>query len=329
MSDDTPTTGGATEVAGDGVSGGAGGPTTGASPVTAALRELTPPRHGRTFWSDLDTRLADEPQLRLAPRSAIRPITQPPPVIDDRNLASTLKGSPPPRRRASRRTAVVVVLALFAVLVVVAALQDPDDTTTTDGGPETTDGRTPTSEEAATPPPDEAPETTAPPGTVDPAAPLTPTGVGPLTIGATLEDLHGLGMMVQIDQQMYDSSGGSCYKGKVPGALDLELRFRAPDGQRGADDPVEGVLTSIAIESGLPTMRGTDTGLALGSPQDQVLAAYAGNLDEWPHPFVAGGRIFRADTGGGTGAAFFTDGLGVIRIAVGEMASIRFINQCF
>ncbi|HET9608441.1 MAG TPA: hypothetical protein VFP06_02470 [Acidimicrobiales bacterium] len=329
MSDDIPAAGGPTEAAGDGPDGGAGGSATGASPVTAALRELAPPRHGRTFWSDLDARLADEPQLRLAPRSAIRPITQPPPVIDDRNLASTLKGSPPPRRRGSRRTAVLVVVAVLAVLVVVAALQDPDDTTTTDGRTESTDGRTPTSEEAATPPPDEAPETTAPPGTIDPAAPLTPTGVGPLTIGATLEDLQALGVLVQVDQQMYDSSGGSCYKGKVPGALDLELRFRAPDGQRGTDDPVEGVLTSIAIESGLPTMRGTETGLALGSPQDQVLAAYAGNLDEWPHPFVAGGRIFRADAGDGVGAAFFTDGLGVIRIAVGEMSSVRFINQCF
>ncbi|HEX6419607.1 MAG TPA: hypothetical protein VFZ77_14000, partial [Acidimicrobiales bacterium] len=174
MSDDAPTAGGPIEPAGDRLEGGAGGSGSSASPVTAALRELAPPRHGRTFWSDLDTRLADEPQLRLAPRSAIRPITQPPLVIDDRNLASTLKGSPPRRRRGSRRTGVIVVLALLAVLVVVAALQDPDDTTTTDGRTEATDGRTPTSEEAATPPPDEAPETTAPPGTIDPAAPLTP-----------------------------------------------------------------------------------------------------------------------------------------------------------
>ncbi|HEX6423204.1 MAG TPA: hypothetical protein VFZ79_06970 [Acidimicrobiales bacterium] len=310
--------------------GEAGGPASGVpSPVPGALRELAPPRHGRTFWSDLDSRLADEPQLRLAPRSAIRPITQPPPVIDDRNLASTLKGGQSPRRRTSRRTFVAVALALLAVLLVVAALQDPDDTTTTGGGPETTDGRTPTSDEAATPAPDAAPETTLPPGTIDPAAPLIRSGVGPLAVGATLAELQAVGVQVQVDQQMYDSSGGTCYKAKVPGSLDLELRFRAPDGQRRADDPAEGVLTSIAIESGLPTMRGTDAGLALGSPQEQVLAAYAGNLDEWPHPFVAGGRIFRADGGDGMGAAFFTDGQGVIRIAVGEMTSIRFINQCF
>ncbi|MGH9260007.1 MAG: hypothetical protein ACRD08_08945, partial [Acidimicrobiales bacterium] len=61
---------------------------------------------------------------------------------------------------------------------------------------------------------------------------------------------------------------------------------------------------------------------------DQVLAAYAGNLDERPHPFVSGGRLYRADNGDGTGIAFLTDGQAVIGIAVGEMDTIRFVNQC-
>ena len=41
-------------------------------PVSVALRELAPPEHTPSFWDDLDRRLADEPQLRLAPRAAIR-----------------------------------------------------------------------------------------------------------------------------------------------------------------------------------------------------------------------------------------------------------------
>jgi hypothetical protein len=84
----------------------------------------------------------------------------------------------------------------------------------------------------------------------------------------------------------------------------------------------------VSIEAALPTMRGTDSGLTLGSPQDQVLAAYGGNLDERPHPFASGGRIYRADAGNGTGVAFFTDGQVVNRISVGEMDAIRFLNQC-
>ncbi len=299
-----------------------------ASPVTQALRDLAPPRHGGDFWTGLDRRLADEPQLRLAPRSAIRPITQPPPVIDDRNLASALTGDGPPRRRTSNRTIVAVVAAVLVLLGIVAALQDPDDdTATSDTTPETTRGRTPTSDEGAAPA-ETAPPATPPPGTVDPAAPLTPAGVGPLVVGARMSDLQAAGVVMQVDDSTFRGTGGTCYDAKVPGALDLILRFRAPDGQQRANDPVEGVLTSVSIESALPTSRTTDSGLALGSPQDQVLAAYAGNLDERNHPFVSAGRVYRADAGNGLGVAFFTDGLGVTRISVGEMDTIRFINQC-
>ena len=316
------------DVGAGGAPGTAAGPEgASASTVALALRALAPPRHGRTFWTDLDERLADEPQLRLAPRSAIRPITQPPPVIDDRNLASNLQGAAVPAGRSSRRTVVAVVVALLVLLLVLAVVQGPDDTTaTSDGETGTTNGRAPTSEEAA--PQETASETTRPPGTIDPKAPLTPAGVGPLAIGATVAELQAAGVNVQVDQQMYDSSGGTCYEAKVPGSLDLELRFRAPDGQAQANEPADGVLTSVAIESGLPTSRGAESGLVLGSPQDQVLAAYAGRLDERAHPFVSGGRIFRADAGNGRGIAFFTDGQGVIRISVGEMDAIRFLNQC-
>jgi hypothetical protein len=312
---------------GSGATGGEGIPP--ASPVAVALRALGPPKHGSTFWTDLDDRLADEPQLRLAPRSAIRPITQPPPVIDDRNLAGSLKGDGPPPRRSSRRTIIAVAVGLLVLLLGVAALQDPDDESATGGesGTETTSGRTPTSDEAEEPAETAAPAT-PPPGTIDPEEPLTPAGVGPLVIGASMADLQGAGVRMQVDNATFEGSGGTCYDAKVPGALDLVLRFRAPDDQQRAEDAVEGVLTSVSVESALPTSRGTDTGLVLGSPQDQVLAAYAGNLDERPHPFVSGGRIFRADAGDGTGVAFFTDGQGVIRISVGEMDTIRFINQC-
>lgn len=324
MSKDTPAHVGK----GDGPRTGANGASRPGSPVAQALRDLAPPRHGRAFWTDLDTRLADEPQLRLSPRSAIRPITQPPPVIDDRNLAGSLQGDGPGPPRSSRRTIVAVAVAALVLLLGIVAVQDPDDdVATSDDTSQTTDGRTPTSDEAAAPA-ETAPPVTPAPGAVDPAAPLTPAGVGPLVIGARLADLQAAGVVMQVDDATFQGSGGTCYDAKVPGALDLVLRFRAPDGQRRAEDPVEGVLTSVSIESALPTSRGTDTGLALGAPQDQVLGAYGGNLDDRPHPYVSGGHIYRADAGNGTGIAFFTDGQGVNRISVGEMDTIRFLYEC-
>ena len=134
MSKDTPAHVGK----GDAARTGANGTSRAGSPVAQALRDLAPPRHGRAFWTDLDARLADEPQLRLSPRSAIRPITQPPPVIDDRNLAGGLKGSATPPPRSSRRTIVAVVVAVGILLIGLAALQDPDDDVTTTDGTTTT-----------------------------------------------------------------------------------------------------------------------------------------------------------------------------------------------
>jgi hypothetical protein len=297
--------------------------------VADALRRLPPPKHSTDFWTDLDDRLADEPQLRLAPRSAIRPITQPPPVIDDSNLATALKGDGTPPRRSSRRGALVMaIVVLLAGLGVVAALQDPDDPSggDTDTATDTSGGRTPTSDGDAAP--TTAPTTSVPAGTIDPATPLTPAGVGPLTIGARMADLQAAGLTIESDNELFEGSGGTCWVARVAGALDLELRFRAPEDQGGVEDPTEGVLAAISIESGLPTVRTSNSRIGLGAPQDQVLAAYGGNLDDRAHPFVAGGHIFRADAGNGTGIAFQTDGLSVIGVVVGEMDAIRFINEC-
>jgi hypothetical protein len=196
----------------------------------------------------------------------------------------------------------------------------------TDTATETSGGRTPTSDGAAT---TAAPTTTTvPPGTIHPSAPLTPGGVGPLRIGARMADLQGAGLTIQSDNELFEGSGRTCWVARVEGALDLELRFRAPDDQGSVDEPSQGILAAISIESGLPTSRTTDTRLGLNAPQDQVLAAYGGNLDDRAHPFVAGGHIFRADAGNGNGIAFQTNGLTVIGIAVGEMDAIRFINEC-
>ena len=304
----------------------------GASPTAVALRRIRPPEHRSEFWTDLDRRLADEPQLRLAPRAAIRPITQPPPVIDDRRLSRTSAGGTtdvtPPRRSGRRGLLTAIVAGVLALLIAVAIVQDPDDDTTTDdeSASDSSTGRSPTSDET-TPP--TMPATTLPPGTVDPAAPLDPTGVGPLRIGATLGELQAAGVQIQHDQATFRGSGGTCYDAKVTGALDLRLRFRNPDGTRRVLEPTEGVLAAIGIETVLPTTRVSNgSTIGLGAPQEQVLAAYAGSLDERDHPFVPAGKIFRADAGNGLGIAFITDGTSVIGITVGQMDVIRFVNDC-
>jgi hypothetical protein len=325
-SDGSADAGDGSDVAADGAS---------ATPLATALRDLGPPRHGPDFWTGLDRRLADEPQLRLAPRSAIRPITQPPPVIDDRNLLEGLKGGgiPSPPRRSSRRTVLAVVAAVVIGLLVLAAVQssDGDPVATEDPAADRTESTQPgepADDATATTTPTTAAPTTTAPGRVDDDAALTPAGVGPLRIGQTMAELQAAGLTIQPDQAEFTTSGGSCYTARAAGALDLKLRFRAPDEVYGVADPIEGELAAITIEPGLPTARTSNTDIALGAPQERVLSTYGGNLDERQHPFVPGGLILRSDNGDGNGIAYATDGASVIGITVGRYDVVRFVNQC-
>jgi hypothetical protein len=298
-------------------------------PVALALRDLPPPEHTPTFWDDLDRRLADEPQLRLAPRSAIRPITQPPPVIDDRMLAEHLAG-PRPRAggwRPLRFLAWGVAIGVTALLIA-AALYDPDGETRTGAAGDTaaTSSTAETESTATTAPP----TTTTAPGTVDASAPLAPDGVGPLRIGTSFRDLQAGGVALTVDQSTFDGSGGSCYDAQVTGALDLLLRFRSPVPGEGLADPADGVLAAVGIDSGLPTNRTSDEGIGLGAPQDKVLATYAGNLEDHSHPYIPGGHVFIAPSAPETGLAiaYLTDGYTVDQITVGAHDIVRYVDGC-
>jgi hypothetical protein len=289
-------------------------------PLSVALRELAPPEHTPSFWDDLDRRLADEPQLRLAPRAAIRPITQPPPVIDDRKLAEHLAGPRPRQGRIRPLRFLVWAVAIgVTALLIAAALYEPDDETqargaadsTTTSAPEGTDQSTTTTA---------PPTTTTAPGTIDAAAPLAPDGVGPLRINTSFRDLQAAGVALTVDQATFEGSGGYCYDARVTGALDLVLRFRSPDG----------VLAAVGIDSDLPTTRTTDSGIGLGAPQDQVLSTYAGNLEDHSHPYIPGGHVLIAPAAPETGLAiaFMTDGATVNQITVGAHDIVRYVDGC-
>jgi hypothetical protein len=299
-------------------------------PVSVALRELAPPEHTPSFWDDLDRRLADEPQLRLAPRAAIRPITQPPPVIDDRKLAEHLAGPRPRQGRIRPLRFLVWAVAIgVTALLIAAVLYEPDDETQTRGGADTTTTSAPegTDQSTTTTAP---PTTTTAPGTIDAAAPLTPDGVGPLRINTPFRDLQAAGVALTVDQATFEGSGGYCYDARITGALDLVLRFRSPVAGEGVGDPADGVLAAVGIDSDLPTTRTSDSGIGLGAPQDQVLATYAGNLEDHSHPYIPGGHVLIAPAAPETGLAiaFLTDGATVNQITVGAHDIVRYVDGC-
>lgn len=298
-----------------------------ANRVTVALRELAPPEHMPSFWDDLDRRLADEPQLRLAPRAAIRPITQPPPVIDDRKLAEHLDG-PRPRARGMRPLRFLawgLAIGVTALLIAAALYQPDDETRARDAADTATTAPRATGQATTTTP---SPTTTTAPGVVDPAARLAPEGVGPLRINTSFRDLQAAGVALTVDQATFEGSGGYCYDARVTGALDLLLRFRSPLPDEGVADPADGVLVAVGIDSGLPTTRTSNTGIGLGAPQDQVLRTYGGNLEDHSHPYTPGGHVFIATAKTGLAIAYMTDGVTVDQISVGAPDVVRYIDGC-
>ena len=208
-----------------------------ASPLATALRELAPPRHGSEFWTDLDAGWPTSPSCGSPHGRPSGPITQPPPVIDDAKLAKSLKGTdiPSPPGPSSRRPVLLVALAVVVLLVVVAALQSPDDDAETGGDDaptEATDGRTPTSDDEAAAPADDRAAAHAAAGHDRPHRAAGARGRGPARRRRLAGRPAGAGMTIQVDDSMFRGSGGRCYEARVQGALDLRLRFRAPDGRR-------------------------------------------------------------------------------------------------
>jgi hypothetical protein len=301
--------------------------------IDLALRTLVVPDHGSGWWDDMGLRIADEPQLRLRPRSAVRPITQPPPVIDDQLPYddSALAADLPPRKRGK---GLAVAIALVLTLVVVAgALQgSPDDDVQTGGTTTVSPGSsTPETAGATARVTPTGGATTAPPvNPLDPSVDITPAGTGPLLIGATIRDLTAAGVVVEVDLPTFAGSGGTCFDGRVAGVPDLKLRFRSPDPAVGVADPADGVLASVAIDAGLGSVRRTTTEIGLGATEDQVRQAYPEGLLEAPHPSVAGGRLFTIESAdeSGNGLAIQTDGRVVTSVAGGVIDVVRFPDGC-
>jgi hypothetical protein len=293
--------------------------------VAGALRTIVIPDHDQTFWDDLGSQLADEPQLRLRPRAAVRPITQPPPIVDDRLPFDDgdLRPRGRSRTRRRRRTVLLAVILSLIVIAVAVALEgqdDPEDVQA--GGTTSTQASGGTQGGGAT-------TSTAAPG-FDMAAPLTPGGVGPLTIGTPLRELQAQGApTIVVDQPTFQGTGGTCFDATVTGVADLVLRFRSPQPGAGISDPQDGVLAAVAVDSQLGSMRTTEAGIGLGATEDQVRAAYPEDLSQTDYDYVPGGHVLtHVPAGTGNGIAFMTDGTAVTGIVVGAADLIGYPEGC-
>jgi hypothetical protein len=294
------------------------------SAATAALRTIVIPDHDSAFWDDLGSQLADEPQLRLRPRAAVRPITQPPPIVDDRLPFDDgdLRPRGRSRKRHRRRTLLLAVVLSIAVIAGAAVMEGRDNR-----GDDVQAGGSTTTEAGQSP---GSTASTAAPAPIDPAVPLTPDGVGPLTIGTPLRELQAQGApAIVVDQPTFRGTGGTCFDATVTGVPDLVLRFRSPDPGAGISDSGDGVLATVAVDAQLGSVRATEAGVALGATEDQVRAAYPEDLTQSDDDYMPGAHVLTyVPEGTGNGIAFTTDGAAVTGITVGASDLIEFRESC-
>ena len=90
------------------------------------------------------------------------------------------------------------------------------------------------------------------------------------------------------------------------------------------------MLAVVAVDSQLGSLRTTEAGIGLGAAEDQVRAAYAGELVESAHPYLPGGHVltYEDPSGSGNGIAFMTDGATVVGIVTGASDLIGFPEGC-
>ena len=199
--------------------------------VAAALRTMKPPPHGSAFWDDLEARLAAEPAPTatvpvvppaappLGPPPPLAP--EPPPLAPEPPLAEVVplagRRSRPAPWWAASAAALVAALGLAAVLrsgdttvetspAASSTVPSLEETTSVPEDPGPTDSTAPTKSTAttATTEPATSPASSVKPGvgssvtrspstTSRASLTLTPTGLGPLRLGMTIQQARATG----------------------------------------------------------------------------------------------------------------------------------------
>jgi hypothetical protein len=77
-------------------------------------------------------------------------------------------------------------------------------------------------------------------------------------------------------------------------------------------------------DAGVPTARG----VGVGSTEDAVLAAYAGEVTVLPHKYDAGGRYLVVPGPDDLALVFETDGVIVTTYRAGEEPAVSYVEGC-
>jgi len=306
----------------------------GADPeMTSALRTLAAPDHGYGFWTTLEARFAAEPIDQAAPPPP--PAALPPEPPAEPPLAEVV---PLSRRRGPGRWLLAAAAALVAVAGIAAITRsDGTDLETTPAGP------TPTVETTTSLPTTSVapPESTSVPRTAStvPVAPgtgkpgvspttvrrststtrpaslaLSPAGVGPLSLGMTLQQAAATGALGRY-QGSDPTSPSSCGQAPAGGTYrsgDFSALF------------VDNKLVRFYVDGG--SRLATPQGVKVGSPSS-MLSSVPGTRSVAPHPYdeAATDVTFMS---GGVGYQFTLNNDSVTTWSVGTRAGLDLKEGC-
>jgi len=147
-------------------------------------------------------------------------------------------------------------------------------------------------------------------------------GLGPIRIGMSVSELRAL-LDIDLTLQIggVDDGVGSCAWITSP-----ELGPISMLGQTTGDD--DATITAISVYNTGPWA--TPSGLRIGSTEEEIRSAVAGQFDEQPHAYIAGNYIFfqPSDPDDPFGIKFETNGHEAFAVHVGYHEWISYVEGC-
>jgi hypothetical protein len=142
---------------------------------------------------------------------------------------------------------------------------------------------------------------------------VTPSGIGPIRVGMTLEDLKRVGGDV-----------------KVPAGSAECAYVRPPSAPAGVSVMLaRGQVTRVDVDSA--GVR-SDAGITVGDSASRVSQAYAGRVTTTPHKYVQGGQYLTVRSASPQDSTFRllfeTEGGRVTRFRSGRLPEVEWVERC-
>jgi hypothetical protein len=169
------------------------------------------------------------------------------------------------------------------------------------------------------------------PSSLDQDTPISLHGIGPVVVGMTVaQGQRAAGIPLIVDS--FVEFGGFCYFARPEGLEDHVYFLVLAPGDEPVTNPQAGIISAVSAAVGMASPAQTDTGIAIGSTEDEVLAAYPGQVVTEPHHYDPSGHYLTVVPSDPADQSlrirFSTDGEQVVEIDAGLERATSLVEGC-